>query len=67
MEIKKLEHINVRDIWKSEPRNFTKWLAENIEFLNDKLEMQLLVSKFLKWDLVFSKYIKKIVNPKFIP
>ncbi|MGJ7913073.1 DUF4268 domain-containing protein [Neobacillus sp. LXY-1] len=41
MDIKKLEFINVRDIWKSEPRHFTKWLAENIDFLNDKLDITL--------------------------
>lgn len=41
MEIKKLDQINAREIWKSEPRHFTKWLAENIDFLNDKLDINL--------------------------
>ncbi|WP_431811825.1 DUF4268 domain-containing protein [Lysinibacillus sp. FW12] len=41
MDIKKLELINAREIWKSEPRNFTKWLAENIDFLNEKLDVTL--------------------------
>lgn len=41
MDIKKLELVNVREIWKSEPRHFTRWLAENIDFLNDKLDIAL--------------------------
>ena len=41
MDITKLELINVREIWKSEPRHFTRWLAENIDFLNDKLDVAL--------------------------
>lgn len=41
MEIRKAELLNVREVWKSEPRNFTKWLADNIDFLNENLEFSL--------------------------
>ena len=43
MEIKKAELMNVREVWKSELRNFTRWLARNIDFLNEKLEISLKV------------------------
>jgi hypothetical protein len=41
MEIKKTEYINVREVWINEPKHFTKWLADNIDFLNEKLDMNL--------------------------
>ncbi|WP_312473495.1 DUF4268 domain-containing protein [Neobacillus sp.] len=41
MEIKKAELLNVREVWANEPRNFTKWLAVNIDFLNEKLDINL--------------------------
>ncbi len=41
MEIRKAELLNVREVWKSEPRNFTRWLADNIDFLNEKLDFSL--------------------------
>jgi hypothetical protein len=37
LEIRKLDYINVRGIWKDEARDFTQWLAQNIDYLNDKL------------------------------
>lgn len=37
MNIKKLEFINVREIWKHEALDFTRWLASNIDYIEDKL------------------------------
>lgn len=41
MEIGKLEKVPLRDIWKNEAKDFTQWLANNIEVLGDKLGMKL--------------------------
>ena len=48
MKIKKLEYVNVRKIWENEARDFTKWLAENIEYLNEKLGFTLSVQEMEK-------------------
>ena len=39
----RLEEVSLRDYWKSEPRNFTKWLSEkeNIELLGEEIEIDL--------------------------
>lgn len=42
MAIGKLEKVSLREIWKSE-RHFTRWLEENIEILNDRLDLSLSV------------------------
>ena len=41
---KLVEVKNLRDIWKNEPKDFSKWLseAENIEYLNDILGLTLI-------------------------
>ena len=41
--IRKLERLNIREIWPSESQDFTPWLAENLDELGDILgiEMQL--------------------------
>ncbi|MED4454882.1 DUF4268 domain-containing protein [Metabacillus fastidiosus] len=31
----------MREVWRNEPRNFTTWLASNIEFLNEKIDANL--------------------------
>lgn len=36
--IGKIKKVNLRDIWKNEARDFTTWLAENIDTLNEVLE-----------------------------
>lgn len=37
MEIKKLDKVDIRDIWKNEASGFTSWLEKNIEILNEIL------------------------------
>jgi len=37
----KLEPVDLREIWKHEALNFTRWLFENIDILNEQLELQL--------------------------
>jgi hypothetical protein len=44
MEIGRLERLPVRDLWKSEARDFTTWLADNIEVLSDAVGLSLTVT-----------------------
>lgn len=37
MEIKKLQYVNVRNIWEREAADFTRWLAQNLDYLSDIL------------------------------
>jgi len=39
--IGKLERVPLRDVWKHEAFNFTKWLEDNIEVLNDVIDLDL--------------------------
>jgi hypothetical protein len=40
-EIEKLERLPLREVWKHEAHNFTKWLQENIDGLNTALDLNL--------------------------
>ena len=40
-EIGKLEKVPLRDIWKGEAKDFTRWLEENIDTLNEALDLSL--------------------------
>lgn len=37
----RLEPVDLREIWKHEALNFTRWLFENIDILNEQLKLQL--------------------------
>lgn len=37
MQIGKLERVSLRSIWPNEARDFTTWLAENLDFRNEGL------------------------------
>jgi len=39
--IEKLQRINLREVWKHEAYDFTQWLEENIDVLNDVLDLDL--------------------------
>lgn len=41
MKISRLEYVNIRDIWQHEAADFTTWLADNIDYINDKLGVTL--------------------------
>ncbi len=43
MKIANLEKVSLREIWKNEANDFTRWLEENIEILNDSLDLSLSV------------------------
>jgi len=43
MKIGILEKVSLREIWKDEARDFTRWLEESIEILNDSLDLSLSV------------------------
>jgi ADP-ribosyl-[dinitrogen reductase] hydrolase len=45
MEIRKLEYEDVRKVWKNEAKDFTMWLAENIDHLGDALGMNISVAE----------------------
>ena len=40
-KIGKIKKVPLREIWKKEDRDFTKWLEENIEYLNDILDFDI--------------------------
>lgn len=37
MEIERIHRVNIRDVWPHEAKDFTTWLAENIDVLDDGL------------------------------
>ena len=39
--IGRIDRVPLRDVWKHEARDFTKWLEENIEVLNEILDLNL--------------------------
>lgn len=41
MQIGKLERVSLRSIWPNEARDFTTWLAENLDFLGEALGVDL--------------------------
>jgi hypothetical protein len=41
MKIEKIEKVPLRDIWKHEAQEFTKWLQDNIDVLGDVLDIHL--------------------------
>lgn len=43
--IGKLKKVPLREIWKNEAKDFTTWLSENIDTLNDALEVNLSVAE----------------------
>ena len=43
MIISRLDYVNLREIWENEASDFTTWLAENINFINEHLGFTLTV------------------------
>ena len=41
MNLGRIRSVNPRDVWSAEDRNFTPWLAENIELLADALKIKI--------------------------
>jgi hypothetical protein len=41
ISIGKLQRVPLREVWKHEARDFTQWLQENIDIMNDVLELNL--------------------------
>ena len=39
--IQKLERVPLREVWKHEAYDFTKWLQENLDILNETLDLEL--------------------------
>ncbi len=37
MEIERIQGVNIRDVWPHEAKDFTPWLAENVDILDDDL------------------------------
>ena len=40
--IGKLERVALREVWKHEAQDFSQWLQQNIEVLNDALDLTLI-------------------------
>lgn len=45
VEVGKISSVSLRTLWKNESRDFTPWLADNIELLSDTLEIELEVEE----------------------
>ncbi|MBA7620956.1 hypothetical protein ES703_28312 [subsurface metagenome] len=45
VQIGKLIKVHLREIWKKEDKDFTTWLEENIDYLNDILDFDITVEK----------------------
>lgn len=41
--IGKLTEVPLREIWKNEAKDFTAWLEDNIDFVNEELETTLTI------------------------
>ena len=41
LEIQPLKHVRLREAWPDEARDFTPWLANNIDLLGDKLDLEM--------------------------
>jgi hypothetical protein len=41
MKIGKLEQVPLREVWKKEETDFSAWLAENLDALNDAVGLNL--------------------------
>ena len=41
MKISKIDYVDIREIWAHEATDFTAWLADNIDYINEKLEITL--------------------------
>ena len=39
--IEKLQRVPLREVWKHEAYDFTQWLQENLDILNDALDLEL--------------------------
>jgi hypothetical protein len=48
LKISRLDYVNIREIWQQEAADFTTWLADNIDYLNDKLGFTLNVLEMEK-------------------
>ncbi|MBI5081535.1 MAG: DUF4268 domain-containing protein [Chloroflexi bacterium] len=55
MNISRLTKIPLRELWKHEARGFTHWLAENLDYLNEALDIELsLVEREASGGMTFS-------------
>ena len=54
-EISKLQRVPLREVWKHEAYDFTQWLEQNIDVLNDVLDLTLVnVEREKKTESTFS-------------
>jgi hypothetical protein len=55
MAISRLQKVPLRELWKHETHGFTRWLAENLDYLNEALELELsLVEREASGNMTFS-------------
>lgn len=55
MSISRLTKVPLRELWKHEAHGFTRWLAENLDYLNEALDLELsLVEREASGDMTFS-------------
>lgn len=44
-KIGKIEKVPLRELWKKEDNDFTRWLEDNIDYLNDVLDFEITIEK----------------------
>ncbi len=49
MNIGKLERVALREVWKHEAYDFTQWLENNIDVLNEALDLNLVYPVSTSW------------------
>ena len=62
MPIGKIKRIKLRDVWKHEALNFTRWLEENVDVLNDALDLNLVSLEREQSAGEFSKFSVDLVG-----
>lgn len=45
VQLGKIQMLNIREIWKHEERDFTPWLAENIDHISSILDLPIIVDQ----------------------
>ena len=45
MQIAKIHNVPLREIWKREDKDFSAWLEENIDYLNEALDFDITVEQ----------------------
>ena len=48
-KIVKPRTVPIRNLWKKEDKDFTKWMEENIDYLNEKLDFDITIESSFRY------------------